>query len=646
MGNTCKFKQINDLEIRYESEEKLRKNSDEIFDERSDKKSDSKIDDNIIEFQEIKEYRKIISQMNIFKRKEKAKKEYDLFLKNEKYINGDNKEKIKTKYIKIMCLLLIDNTNKDIVRLYLNFIKVNSLFINENKLLTYDMELEKYKIIFTIEEMEKIQKNKKKKSQKKIFFDYINYLYSKISGRFDIEVAKSIKDFASKKLQKLFLFNTPIEFDNEELIYYKYYYNIIYDIARYNGNDIKKYFIDKKNVIEFILKKDLYNNKNITINEDKMNFLSLLLMKEKFKEKSDEEEGTLNLIRLMQKIPVTVEEFQEYNEKDKNKKNSLVNEGGDYYIQHVYKQVNKEKVFFLISLDNSCIHSLFNTRLEFKGDIKLFYNLDALLGNNELTPYVSKIKQFLKKIVDKNVYKQAIKKLFPEHYRSLTSNNNEEIKEYIDKRIKFYPFQKLNLSGITDKLSCYSFIPSINFLFEEYSNISNQNKETCKIGLTIVNSLHEINHVNQVIIFFKGNNKDLINSPGRIINENLSLKEGGFSLEYILFGDAVRRINLFQCLYIMNEKNYDQELSKFRENFMKIQDIVIETKGETKLIKIENGIFKSFYDNVIQDINSLLSDLEDKTILVIPSIYIENTNKTGDNKGYEPQKNCALFGGA
>ena len=342
MGNTCKFKNINDLEIRYESNEKLGKESDES----SDKISDSKADDNINEFQEIKEYRKIISQMNLFMRKEIAKKEYELFLKNDKYINEDNNEKIKTKYIKIMCLLLIDNTNKDIVRLYLNFIKVNSLFIKENKLLTYDMELEKYKIIFTIEEMEKIQKNKKKKSQKKIFFDYINYLYSKISGRFDIEVAKSIKDFAIKKLQKLFLFNTPIEFDNEELIYYKCYYNIIYDIAKYNGINIKKYFINKKNVIEFILKKDLYNNENITTNEDKMNFLSLLLMKEKFKERSDKEEGTLNLIRLMQKVPVTVEEFQEYNEKDKNKKNSLVKEGGYYYIQQVYKQI-KEKVFFL-----------------------------------------------------------------------------------------------------------------------------------------------------------------------------------------------------------------------------------------------------------------------------------------------------------
>ena len=91
MGNTCKFKNINDLEIRYESNEKLGKESDES----SDKISDSKADDNINEFQEIKEYRKIISQMNLFMRKEIAKKEYELFLKNDKYINEDNKEKNK-----------------------------------------------------------------------------------------------------------------------------------------------------------------------------------------------------------------------------------------------------------------------------------------------------------------------------------------------------------------------------------------------------------------------------------------------------------------------------------------------------------------------------------------------------------------------
>ena len=554
MGNTCKFKQINDLEIIYESDEKSRKESveksEEISEEKSDKKSDNKIDK--IEFQEIKEYRKIISKMNVFKRKEIAKKEYNLFLENENHIKEDNKEKIKIKYIKIMWLLLIDNTNKDIVRLYLNFIKVNSLFINENKLLTYDMEIEKYKIIFTIDEMEKIEKNKKRKSQKDIFFDYINYLYSKISEGFDIEIAKSIKDSASKKLKNLFLFNIPIEFDNEELIYYKCYYNIIYEISKYNDIDIVDYFMNKKNVIEYTFKKDLYNNKDITLNEDKMNLLSLFLMKEMINEDSDKE-GTLNFIRLMQKIPVTVEEFKEYDKREKNKKNILHKIDGDYYIEHINKNDKIQRVSFLISLDYSCIHSLFNPSLEFKGDAKLFFNLDALMKNNELSQYISKIKKFLKTIVDTNVYKQAIKKLFPEHYRSLTSDNNEEIKEYIDKRIKFYPFQKLNISGITDILSCYSFIPSINFLFEEYNlqgySISIQNKETSKIGLTLVNSIHEINHANQIIIFFKGNNKDLINSPERFIKENISIKKGGFSIEYLLFGKIVNRVNLFECLY-------------------------------------------------------------------------------------------------
>ena len=96
----------------------------------------------------------------------------------------------------------------------------------------------------------------------------------------------------------------------------------------------------------------------------------------------------------------------------------------------------------------------------------------------------------------------------------------------------------------------------------------------------------------------------------------------------------------------MNEKNYVQELSQFRENFMKIQDIVIDTKGETEFVKIENGIFKSFYDNVIQDIKSLIYGLKKKTILTIPKIYIEKNNKTEDNETYEPQKKCVLFGGA
>ena len=66
--------------------------------------------------------------------------------------------------------------------------------------------------------MEKIEKNKKKKSQKNIFLNYLNYICSKIKDKTNTEIYKYIKDSSTRILNSLFLFNTPIEFENEELI--------------------------------------------------------------------------------------------------------------------------------------------------------------------------------------------------------------------------------------------------------------------------------------------------------------------------------------------------------------------------------------------------------------------------------------------
>ena len=686
----CKFNKANDLELKCESEGKSRKESEEkdekLSDEKTDKNSLNKKNYSKNEFQEIKDYRKEISKMNVFKRKKMAIDKYINFIKNENNIKENDKETIKAKYIKIMCLLLIDNTNKDIVKLYLNFIKVNSNFIEENNLLPYEIEINNYKILFTVEEMEQIEKNIKNKSQKDIFLDYIVSLSQKAEGQINFELSKSIKDSAEKELNNLFLFNTPIEFDNEELTYYKSYYNIIFETSKQNYYDIKDYLENKKNVIEYILKKDMYNNQDIIYNEDKMNLLGIYLMKEKIS-KDSKEEGTVNFNRLIQKMPVTKEDFQEIDKKIVNKKNFLYEKNNKYYIEHIYKsdetsninefEENKlndksesddseEGVSFKLNvkldldvklaLENTCIQNLFDSRLESKNDKKMFFTLNKLMSKNDLTPYITDIKKFLKTIVDKKVYQQALKILFPNDFNCLISNNNEEIKQYIDERIKFYPFQNLDLLGITDKLSCYSFIPSINFILteskkkeksNEYIIVKEKkgNKEAYIVGLTIVNSIHEVNHANQIIIFFKGNDKNLIDSPERIIKENFSISEGGISLEYLLFGKMVERLSLFESLYIINENNYDQDLEEFRVNFTKIESIVRETKGETKFIKINSGIFKSLYDRAIKDIKKIINDLEKETILMAPKIYIKKSKMPEDNIEYIIKNKCAVFGG-
>ena len=66
-------------------------------------------------------------------------------------------------------LIIIDNTNKDIIKLYLIFIKKHSDFLTKNKLKPYKQEIMKYKIIFTADEMKEIEPNIKIKSQKHFF---------------------------------------------------------------------------------------------------------------------------------------------------------------------------------------------------------------------------------------------------------------------------------------------------------------------------------------------------------------------------------------------------------------------------------------------------------------------------------------------
>ena len=600
MGNFCKFRE-EELEIDSQSEIDFSKN----------------------EFQEIKDFRKEIQKMNVFKRKEIAKKEFQTFIENTNYdinIIITNETEIKQKYIQIVFLLLIDNTNKNIVKLYLSFIKKYSDFIKNNKLIPYEKEIEKYKIIFTIDEMEKIEKNIKTKSQRDIFLDYINYFRFANLENNELQFLKQTK----KKLDKLYLFNTPIEFENEELFYYKCLYNLLFDISSQINDDIiniNGYLKNKQNVITYIIKKKIYHIPKIIMNEDKMNLLYLYLLEEIFEEKYKEEDLT-NFNRLIQKTPVTLKDFNSFNKG--NKRNLLINMDKTYYIAHKYNP--KEDMSVIIPLSKACLNNLNNPRFIDKPIVKCYYHLEALLLENDIILYIRDIKDFLIKIIDSNVFREAIKELFPKYYIYLNINDNEEIKQFIEERIKYYPFEGLNLSGMTDKLSCYSFIPSINFemrIDTDDIKIDRIDSDAYKVSLTIVNSLHEIIHAEQDIIFFKGNNKYLILSPTRIARKDkkgndIEIKEGGMSFEYLLFGKIVDRIDLFQCLYIMNEKNYDQNLAQFRENFQNIGKLVKDSKGETNLIKIENGIFKMFYQNSIEEIKNVFKKLNEKSKYSFP----------------------------
>ena len=191
----------------------------------------------------------------------------------------------------------------------------------------------------------------------------------------------------------------------------------------------------------------------------------------------------------------------------------------------------------------------------------------------------------------------------------------------------------------------------ISKLTKKISRFKKKNEDTYKVGLTIVNTFHEEYHAIRDIIFFKGNNKNLLFSPKRKVGKDskgkdIESNEGGFHIEYLLFGRILSSINLLECLYIMNENNYEQDLDDFRENFKNIRKIVKDTKGNTDFIKIKNGIFKHFYDNCLEEIEKITQHLDKAINYFIPMMYVGKYNNVmEDSNYYIPPKKCGLMGG-
>ena len=50
-------------------------------------------------------------------------------------------------------------------------------------------------------------------------------------------------------------------------------------------------------------------------------------------------------------------------------------------------------------------------------------------------------------------------------------------------------------------------------------------------------------------------------------------------MERILFGRVLNELTLKQALYILNEENYSKSLSRFRDDFLKLDNNFCECKG-------------------------------------------------------------------
>ena len=577
MGNICK----ND--IKEEKEEKI-----SIY------KEDLPMDQ--IKNKSIEILKKKVMNIPLFQRKVIAKEKYNKIINEINKIGIIiNKDNFIYKYFNIFELLLLNNTDKDIVSLYLNFIKENDIYVKSYNFETFDNEIKNYNLIFEIKEVENIKKGLKLLSRKDILKNFLKEL-SNVENDEDIN---NIYSKAEDESKKIIYFNYPIEFSNKELYYYKIYILLILHIAEAKKHSSKKfkdnYIRNKKGVAQLILNNNILENEKIIKNEDKMNILTLLIMYENL----DEQNSSLNFNRLLQTEKTTYIEL---------KNHILENKLG------IIKVDKMENISFKTDFDanyevypdNVCLKNLNKKALKLflnRFDDYKFNTLDKLLTKNRITPYIENIKMLLIKIIDSNVLKETIKKLFPEYYIYFLNSNFEDIKKCIKSRIKFYPYEQLRFSGVTDKLSCYSFI---SVFFETNAPFNYMPILNC--GAIIDNCIFHMNHLIQNIIHFRAINKSMFLFQKKEEKEKNEFKD----IENILFGKKIQILNIIECFYILNEYNYNQSLHDFRKNFENINKDNIAFSEKVKFIKCDkdDAVFKEFFNIIKNYDNTLIMDME------------------------------------
>ena len=526
------------------------------------------------DFQDIKEFKKEIQEMEIFDRPNIAKEMYNN-IANKKKDNLTDKE-IKERYIEIYKLLLLNDTDKDIVHLYLDFINKYSSFIEKNKRKTFEEEKNKYKILFFENEW-----GYKTKSEKTYFIEYLKELSESKDYNKLYQEAKSA-------LEKVYHFNYPIEFYNLELFYYKLYILLIGEIVMAYENTSKKYF---KNYIEnrkkygnMVIKKNLLNLENIINNEDKMNNLIIFILYDKL----NDDDESINLNRLLYSDMINKKELAEYFRLEKLPIEIVGKVKGKFIINDTKDYCNNG----YIDLDNPiCLKNIKNN---VRNKCFFFKPLEDLLIENDISLFKENIKLLLIQFIGSDVYIEAINKYFCSYsYCLLAKHTKKDLINYIKKRIKFYPYQDLSNSGLTDKFSLYTYIPVIF----PYSILEEEINSVFRVSATFENSIHEINHVNQDILYFKSNNQSMIKTPER--QGFKTGKEGGSNLEELLFGRKILNLTLLEALYILNEENFKQNLNDYNNNFKKMRSYNVLLEEKRKYFNFKNGgIFTQLYIQV------------------------------------------------
>ena len=435
--------------------------------------------------------------------------------------------------------------------------------------------------------------NPKIKSQKDEFNEFLDNISNLDKDKeIDIKKFENYLKECDNYFETVSYFNLPIDVSNEELFYFR-----------------------NLNIIKYHLK-DIYDriNKNIEKQIKTVNIRTNYFSEEEKKEKIG-----------LYKKDLLKSELDKINTNVKLCFDDLKNSND-------FKLINE----LIVSLNFAEDISLFDCCYKYITSSNK--NIEQFLLQNKNNEYITNLfTSFKKENIDLNLIKKFYKKILPlQCFKSifLTLNGEDsfyplEDKEFTDNFVEYsfdiFDVPILNSLGLNDKFTMKSyFVPFMSqIVFKNGLNLMNE-INIMKNGFFVRVGNHEIGHNFTNFNFYMENCKIPIKTPRK---KNFEDCEGGYYVDFALFGRKLKEINLEQVLYILNEKNYEKTYLDFQYGFnnIKQEDLQVE------------GVFKEMCQNIANN----LKDFENNA----KSIYINlNPLNIRENKIYCDIRNDLIYG--
>jgi len=532
---------------------------------------------------------KIIEPTEIYKKKyldnryitQKVKENYKINLDKKKenvFIELKNykaKDTITDEYFHLLEFIIQDNTNKDLIIKYLQFLKKNENNLKGIYFEKYENELKDYKVLFTKDELQKYLNVTKEKTEKEEFITFINKLL----------IEKDVQKIKDKiDASKFGIFNQNIYFNNDENEFY-WHRNmklLLYAITKF-GNDqfnLMKYCIHR------VIKKGLLNKDYILSNQQKLTFLMINMVVPQEKEIC---EYNLNLVNSTS--------FN--NEGDfikrlielgfKKKLNNDV-----YYLSNENNIIDPKKDIN-ICIDNFILNEKLNLKLQ-KHEMLIF---DEIANNFFPRINITKLKRYFINFLNSNLFKEVFTLLYSEDY-IFPFKDEQDAENYVNKKINYLPIINLNSNGVTDKFTLETYIFLKKRKIHLISPINDQDKEfiyeILYSGAMIKTNFHELNHNLYNICYYHSNGLIPLKTPQK--KKFGKMRESGREIEYFLFGEIVSSLKINQIRYILNENNFNKGVIEFKDGFknLKEEDLIIHGEFECFNEIIKNKNFDDFKD--------------------------------------------------